>query len=336
MNIPVLNAIIGRGWPALLAGAVSVFLFISVLAQDSQAAEDKQKLFTSPDEAVQALVAASKADDLKTMLAILGPGSKELISSGDSVADNIGRDKFVASYEEKHSLETRTTGTMILHIGTDDWSMPIPIVKMGDNWGFDIGKGKKEILNRRIGRNELKVIDVFDAYVDAQHEYASRDCRGSGKVEFAQRIISTPGSRDGLYWEAKEGEQQSPLGPLLAQAAQEGYTTEGSLSPFHGYYFRILKGQGKHAKGGSYKYVVKDKMILGFALVAYPAEYGNSGIMTFMVNQDGTIFEKNLGKDTKRIAEAITAFNPGKSWKKVKDLEAPAQNKPCPVEVKQQ
>ena len=175
---------------------------------------------------------------------------------------------------------------------------------------------------------------MLDAYVDAQHEYASKDCRGSGKVEFAQRFISTPGNRDGLYWEAKEGEQQSPLGPLIASAAKEGYSAGDNLSPFHGYYFKILKGQGKHAKGGAYSYVVKDKMILGYAVVAYPAEHGNSGVMTFLVNQEGTIIEKNLGKDTKRIAEAMTVYNPDKSWKKVKVLEPTAANKDCPVDEK--
>jgi Protein of unknown function (DUF2950) len=334
MNIPVLHTIFGRAWTALLACVVTVVLFFSALAPDSRAAEVQQKRFQTPDEAVEALVAATKADDLTSMLAILGPGSKEVISSGDSVADNAGRDKFVASYEKKHSLEAGTAGTMILHIGADDWSLPIPIVKKGKSWGFDIGEGKKEILNRRIGRNELQVIDVIDAYVDAQHEYASRDCRGSGKVEFAQRFFSTPGSRDGLFWEANNGEKQSPLGPLIARAAQEGYSTDGNLSPFHGYYFKILKGQGKYARGGPYNYVVKDKMILGFALVAYPAAYGNSGAMTFVVNQEGIIFEKNLGKNTRRIADAITVYNPDRSWNKVKDLETSAQKNPCPVEVK--
>jgi len=333
MNISALHVIIGRGWPVLLAFIVSVALFISALVPDSRAAELRQKRFQTPDEAVQALVAAARTDDLSSMLAILGPGSKELVSSGDSVADNAGRDKFVASYEQKHSLEARTAGTMILHIGADDWSLPIPIVKKENSWGFDVGKGKKEILNRRIGRNELQAIEVVDAYVDAQHEYASRDCRGAGKVEFAQRFSSTPGTRDGLYWEAKEGEQQSSLGPLIARAAQEGYSTDGNLSPFHGYYFKIIKGQGKHAKGGTYDYLVKDKMILGFALVAYPAEYGNSGIMTFVVNQEGIIFEKNLGKNTRRIAEDITVYNPDKNWKKVRELETTAQNNPCPVDV---
>jgi hypothetical protein len=257
-----------------------------------------------------------------------------LIASGDGVADNVARDKFVASYDAKHSLETRGTGVVYLHAGTDDWTMPIPVVKKGGSWLFDIGKGKKEILNRRIGRNELHVIDVLDAYVDAQLEYASKDCRGTGKVEFAQRFISSPGSRDGLYWEAKEGEQQSPLGPLIASAAKEGYRTDDNLSPFHGYYFKILTGQGRHAKGGAYSYVVKDKMLLGYALVAYPAAYGNSGVMTFLVNQDGVVYEKNLGKETKRLAEAITVYNPDKSWKKVKVLNQDADTKPCPVEVK--
>jgi hypothetical protein len=321
-----MNIISGRVLATLSFYVVTAVLFISVSASGSRAAEVRQKRFSSPDEAVQALVNATRSDELKTMLAILGPGSKDVISSGDSVADNVSRDKFVAAYELKHSLETRAAGVMILHIGADDWSMPIPIVKKGKNWVFDIGKGKKEILNRRVGRNELNVIDVIDAYVDAQHEYASKDCRGSGKVEFSQRLISTPGSRDGLYWEAGEGEQQSPLGPLIAQAAKEGYTAEGNLSPFHGYYFKILKGQGADAKGGAYNYVVKDKMILGFALVAYPAEYGNSGVMTFVVNQEGNIFEKNLGKNTHQLAEAITTYNPDKSWKKVKKPETAAQN----------
>ena len=323
MNLPVLHMIKGRFLKALPAFAVTVALLIAASATDCLAAKGLQTRFTSPDEAVQALVSATRADDLKTMQAILGPGSKDLISSGDSVADNASREKFVAAYEQKHSLEARTADTMILHTGTDDWSMPIPIVRKGNSWVFDINKGRKEILNRRIGRNELHVIEVIDAYVDAQHEYASKDCLGEGKVEFAQRFISSRGTRDGLYWEAREGEQQSPLGPLIAKAAQEGYTTEGNLSPFHGYYFKILKGQGKHAKGGTYSYVVKDKMILGFALVAYPAEYGNSGVMTFVVNQDGIIFEKNLGKNTRRIAEAIKVYNPDSSWKKVK---SPAKN----------
>jgi hypothetical protein len=294
-------------------------MFIS--ASEARATAVLRTRFPSPNAAVQALVVATQADDLQTIQAILGPGSEELISSGDSVADNLSRDKFVASYEEKYSLEAKSADTMILHVGADDWTMPIPIVKQGESWSFDISQGRQEILNRRIGRNELHVIDVIDAYVNAQHEYASMDCRGGGKVEFAQRFISSPGTHDGLYWPAGEDEEQSPLGPLLARAAQEGYGAESNLSPFHGYYFKILKEQGNAAKGGPYNYEVKGRMILGFALVAYPAEYGNSGVMTFVVNQDGIIFEKDLGENTRSLAEAITVYNPDESWQKVVDQE---------------
>ena len=312
-----------RRWLALLA---CIVVLIVVVAKDCRAATLRQKRFTTPDKAVQALVDASRNDDLKAMLAILGPGSKELVSSGDSVSDNTGRDRFVAAYDRRHTLKARGASTMILHIGDDDWSLPIPIIKKGNSWGFDIGKGKKEILNRRIGRNELQVIETINDYVEAQQEYAGKDCLGSGTVEFAQRIISTPGKRDGLYWEAKEGELQSPLGPLIARAAREGYSTkDGVLEPFHGYYFKILTGQGKNATGGTYQYVVKGKMILGFALIAYPAEYGNSGVMTFIVNQEGVIFEKNFGKDTLRNIEAVTLFDPDKSWKKVLHPEVAGQ-----------
>lgn len=331
MNIPVaVHTKIARGWLAVLAGVTAVLLTV-VLAADCQAAGVRQKRFATPEQAAQALVEASRTDDLKGMLAILGPGSRELIYSGDGVADNAGRDRFVAAYEQKHSLEAKNGATRVLHIGADDWSLPIPIVKRKNGWSFDAGKGKKEILNRRIGRNELQVIEVLDAYVDAQQEYASKDCRGAGKVEFAQRIISTPGSHDGLYWEAREGEQQSPLGPLLARAAREGYDTrEGNLSPFHGYYFKVLTGQGPNATGGTYQYVVKGKMILGFALIAYPAEYGNSGVMSFMVNQEGVIYEKNLGKETRRLVEAVTRFNPDKGWKKVSQPEPAGQKAASP------
>ena len=270
MNIPlVTHAKIGRARLACLA--TLTLLIAALVAPDCQAAALRQKRFQTPDQAASALVEASRNDDLKAMLAIMGPGSRELIASGDSVSDNIGRDKFVAAYEQRHSLEAKGPRTAILHIGVDDWARPIPIVRKGSSWGFDVGKGKHEILNRRIGRNELQVIEVLDAYVDAQQEYASKDCGGGGKVEFAQRIISTQGTHDGLYWEAKEGERQSPLGPLIAQAAREGYDTRnGDLSPFHGYYFKVLSGQGKNATGGTYQYVVKGKMILGFALVITP------------------------------------------------------------------
>lgn len=307
-------------WVLLLAVVI-----ISVASPPSLAATARQKSFTSPDNAVKALVDAVRGGDEEELMLILGTGSRQLISSGDEVADRTDREKFLEAYDRMNSIERKSPTTAIVHVGADGWPMPIPIVKRGGKWVFDISKGKKEILKRRIGRNELHVIDVLNAYVDAQLEYATKDCRGSGKVEFAQRLISSEGTRDGLYWEAKEGEPASPLGPLVARAAAEGYPKERNLSPFHGYYFKTLKGQGKHAPGGAYQYVVKDRMILGFALVAYPAEYGNSGVMTFIVNQAGTVYEKNLGKNTRRLAEAMELFNPDKSWKPVKTEETPKQ-----------
>jgi len=306
----------------VLAGIIAATILLSGAYSPSLAKGILQKRFASPEEAVQSLVAAVKADDKKEMSAILGPGGKELISSGDEVADKAGRERFIKAYDEMNKLEEESADKIVLHIGTDDWSLPIPIMKKNNTWVFDTKAGKEEILNRRIGRNELNVIEVLHAYVDAQREYASKDCKGGGVVEFAQKFISTKGKHDGLYWETKEGEEMSPLGPLVAQAAKEGYAKKDkgiTLSPFHGYYYKILKGQGKHATGGAYDYVVKGKMILGFALVAYPAQYGNSGVMTVMVNQEGIIYEKNLGKNTERIANAMKKFDPDKTWKKVEE-----------------
>lgn len=307
----------GYGWIMLFL-ALPAVLFLPWAASDARA--EAQKKFSSPEEAVQALVAAIRAGDVKAMITILGPGGKELVSSGDDLADKVGRDKFLRSYDQKNALQQGTGGKTILCTGDDSWPMPIPIVRKGGQWAFDSMSGKREILQRRVGRNELHVMDVLHAYVDAQQEYAGKNCSGTGLVEFAQRIVSSAGKHDGLYWEAKEGEDQSPLGPLVAKAAKEGYANP-ELNPFHGYYFRVLRGQGKHAKGGTYNYVVKDRMILGFGLVAYPAEYGNSGVMTFIVNQEGVIYQKNLGKDTRRKAEAMKVFDPDKTWKKVADTE---------------
>jgi hypothetical protein len=325
MNIFALYRNITERWLTRLACVIAVALLFHWTCPVSSAAVMAQKRFTSPEEAVYSLVSAIRADDLKEIRVILGPGSEALISSGDEAADKVGREKFLKAYDQKNSLEEPSKDGRVLHIGPDDWPMSIPIVKKDAAWVFDIDKGKKEILNRRVGRNELHVIDVLHAYVEAQHEYATKDCGGGGKVEFAQRLISTEGKRDGLYWLTKEGEEMSPLGPLVAQASKEGYANP-DLQPFHGYYFKILKGQGKHAEGGKYNYVVKGKMILGFALVAYPAEYGNSGVMTFIVNQEGIVFEKNLGKATKRIAESMKIYDPDKTWKKISET-LPQQDK---------
>ena len=309
----------GHWLPVISCIILIATLFIASLSY-AQTNTISQKSYSSPEEAVNGLIVAVRANDTMAMLAILGHGSKEMISSGDAVADRTGREKFLKAYDEKNILQQGPEDKWVLSVGNDNWPMPIPIVKKGAKWLFDTQEGKQEILNRRIGRNELQVMNVLHAYVDAQHEYASKDCSGGGKVEFAQRLISTKGRHDGLYWEATDGEEESPLGPLVAQAAEEGYSN-ADISPFHGYYFRVLTGQGSHAEGGAYDYVVSGKMILGFAILAYPAEYKNSGVMTFIVNQEGIIYEKNLGSDTKQKSEAIKLFDPDQTWNKVGETE---------------
>ncbi len=224
------------------------------------------KIFASPEEALQSLVKAVRSNDTKALIAILGPGSKQIISSGDPVADKNGRERFVRLYDEKVVIEGAETGKAVFSIGNDDYPYPIPLVKKGTAWRFDTKAGKEELLNRRIGRNELEVIEILRTYVDAQREYFATDWDGDNSTEFAQKIRSTPGKKDGLYWPAKEGEQLSPLGPLAAKAAKEGYSKENTA--LHGYYFRILTGQGKDAEGGAFDYIVNGKMILGYAMVA--------------------------------------------------------------------
>jgi hypothetical protein len=288
--------------------------------QGAFAAEASPKSFRSPEEAVNALTEAVKGNDTKELLAIFGPSGKELIASGDKVADETGREHFIKAYEEMNKLVNENETKVILHVGNGDWPFPIPIIKKGRNWLFDTMAGKEEILNRRIGHNELNAIQVCLAYLDAQREYILKDRDENKLLEYAQRLISREGEKNGLYWEAKEGEERSPLGPLIAKAAVEGYTGKrpiGKRSPYHGYYYKILKSQGKNAPGGEYDYIVKGKMIGGFALVAYPAEYGNLGVMTFIVNQDGVVYEKDLGKETEKIAAAMKKFDPDKNWKKV-------------------
>ncbi|HXX56396.1 MAG TPA: DUF2950 domain-containing protein, partial [Thermodesulfovibrionales bacterium] len=274
----------------------------------------------SPEDAVKALIEAVKTDNIDKFVAVLGSGSKSLFSSGDEVEDRAGMERFVKSYEEKNRIEKKGADRAILYTGNDDYPMPIPIVKKGQSWHFDTKAGKEELLTRRIGRNELQVIDVMETYVDAQREYIKKDWDNDGLYVYAQRLVSTPGKKDGLYWDAKEGEEQSPFGPLVAQATAKGYTKEGRAekpTPFHGYYFRILKAQGSHAPGGAYDYVSKGKMILGFGLMAYPAKYGSSGIMTFIVNQDGIVYQRNLGKQTAKTAGAMVKYDPDKTWTKV-------------------
>jgi hypothetical protein len=302
----------------LFMTAVLLILALAVTALAKPVGK-KQKTFSSPADAVKSLVAAVRKNDNKELAAILGPGSEEIVSSGDPVADKAARARFVKLYDEKNDIEPAGIGKAVLNIGNEDYPFPIPVVKKGDAWHFDAKAGKEELLNRRIGRNELDVIDVLRAYVDAQREYASRDPSGTNAMEFAQRIRSTPGKKDGLYWAVKEGEEESPFGPLAAKAASEGYSTSKneSPSPYHGYLFRILKAQGKDADGGAFDYVANGKMVLGFAMVAYPAQYGASGIMTFIVNQNGVVYQKDLGKNTGKTAADMKLYDPDTSWKKL-------------------
>ena len=288
------------------------------------AAAAPQKSFPSADAAVKAAVAAAKSNDDKELLAIFGAQAKELISSGDPVADKQRRAGFLKAYDEKNSLVTEGENT-ILVIGNNAWPFPIPLVKKGESWVFDTAKGREEILNRRIGENELYTIQVLLAIVDAQREYAMKDRDGDGLNEYAQKMLSDPGKKNGLYWETKSGEEQSPVGPLVVRAMKEGYKGPqgGGPAPFHGYYYKILTAQGSNAPGGSFEYMVKGNLVGGFGVVAYPATYGNSGVMTFIVNHDGVVYQKNLGNNTTQAAQAMTKFDPDKSWTKVENTAKP-------------
>jgi hypothetical protein len=272
-----------------------------------------QKQFESPEQAIDALVAAARAGDKAAIVEILGPEGEEIVSSGDDVADRNTRDKFVAAYDAKHNLAEENGKTIVI-IGEDDWPLPIPIVSKDEAFEFDTPEGIDEILRRRIGRNEINAIEVSRAYVEAQKDYSERN---PGEHVYAQRILSSPGKKDGLYWPTEEGESPSPLGELMAQASAEGYTAGDKPIPYHGYFYRILTRQGDGAPGGAYNYIVKGKMIGGFGLIAFPATYGNSGIMTFMINHDGALFEKDLEEDGDEIAGETESFAPDQTWKKV-------------------
>jgi hypothetical protein len=269
---------------------------------------------------VTAVVAVVKANDSKALLSILGPEGKS-IASGDKVADRASGERFVKAYEEANKLEKSGDAKVVLSTGKDNWPFPIPVVKDAAGWHFDTKAGLEEILNRRIGRNELSVIQVVQAYVDAQREYYLRNPQNAKLLQYAQKFASAQGKRDGLYFQTKGGEPQSPLGPLVSGAKAEGYSKAegGKPATYHGYHYRILKAQGPDAPGGAYDYVAKGAMIGGHALVAWPATYGNSGVMTFLVNHNGVVYEKDLGPDTAAAVQKITKFNPDSSWKKASE-----------------
>jgi hypothetical protein len=283
------------------------------------------KRFASPEEAMQAFVAALRAGDTKALVGILGSAGRTLISSGDPVVDRQSREKFLQAYDVANRL-VADGNTTILRIGNDDWPFPIPLVKDGERWRFDARQGREEIIARRIGRNELYTIQTCLAYVDAQREYYAKAHDGEGVLEYAQQFVSSPGKRDGLYWLVPPGEPPSPLGDLVVRARAEGYRRQGAgPTPFHGYLYRILTAQGPGAAGGEYDYITRGHMIGGFALVAFPAEYGASGVMTFIVNQDGVVYQKDLGPNTRSIARAMKKFDPDGTWTKtdVPEVGAP-------------
>jgi len=278
-----------------------------------------QKTFSSPDEASRALLRAVQAGDEKDLLEIFGPDGKEIISSGDKVEDKKSRDAFAEKYQRMNRLVEEPDGTVRLYVGAENWPMPIPLVNRKDAWYFDTSAGKEEILFRRIGRNEIATIGVLRELVAAQKEYYSKTHEDSVK-QYAQKFISDQGKHDGLYWNAINREPESPIGPLLAYASSEGYAKKLSSlpSPFQGYYFRVLMRQGKHASGGAKNYIVNGKMTRGFAFLAYPAEYANSGMMSFIINQDGILYQKDLGPKTADVANALDEYDPDKTWIRVK------------------
>ena len=289
------------------AGTLTIFACLALLPATTRA----QEHFPSPEAAATALDAAARADGPERLRAILGPDSEEIVSSGDPVADAAARKRYATAAAERTRIE-RTSDTMaVLHVGHDDWPLPIPLVHDADGWRFDTAAGKEELLNRRIGRNELNALEVCRTYVDAQNEYATRF------HSFAAVLRSTPGKRDGLYWQESDHDV-SPLGPLVAEATAEGYQhaadANSAPAPYWGYFYRILTSQGAHAPGGARDYMKDGKMTGGFALIAWPADHGSSGIMTFIVGKQGVVFQKNLGDGTAEAAKAITTFDPDASW----------------------
>jgi hypothetical protein len=288
-------------------------------AKNAPAKGAAAKSFPTPKAAVEALLGAVAHEDAAAALAVLGPAGKEIVYSGDPAADRPVRQAFVKAAEQRTVLAPKGKDVVVLEVGPEQWPFPIPIVKGAKGWSFDTAAGKQEILSRRIGRNELRVIALCRGFVAAEREYARSSAPGGGAGPYAERIVSSDGTHDGLYWPAKDGEAQSPLGPLAAEAARDGYAVPkapgGGPKPFHGYFFKILTAQGDHAPGGAKGYVVDGKMTGGFALLAWPAEYRVSGVMTFIVNQDGIVFEKDLGPRTAALAPSIEKFDPDPSWR---------------------
>jgi hypothetical protein len=295
-----------------------LILLLALVAQGCKSSN--QTAYSTPQAAVDALVSAARSDNTDQLKAMFGPDAMEVLSSGDAVADEQARKRFLERYDQKHELVGGQEGpqSMQLLIGSDDWPFAIPIVMHKGAWVFDTEKGYQEIINRRVGRNEHDAVQVCLAIADAQREYAERDPAGKGIPVYAQKIVSDPGQKNGLYWPTKDGEKSSPLGELAAEASAEGYKAkQGQRIPYHGYYYRMLMKQGASADGGAREYLVNGVMIGGFAVIAWPAEYDSSGVMTFIVNQDAQVYEQDFGVNTAKTVSEITTYDPGEGWRKV-------------------
>lgn len=301
---------------SLAVAALLVNVLLSEGCKKSAQASARPTAFTSQDEAGKAVYEAAKAGDTNTLLLLFGTDAKDLLFSGDEVQDKAARDKFVASYEQMHRWGKRKDGSFVLNIGAENYPFPFPLLKNpSGQWYFDSNSAKDEILARRIGDNELTTIDVLNTMADAEAEYFSETRAGSKVPQYAQKFISDEGKQNGLYWKPAENQPESPLGPLAAYASSEGYSEKAQRpQPFHGYFYRILTKQGDQAQGRARNYVVNGNMTGGFAILAYPAEYLNSGVMSFLINQDGVVFQKDLGERTSDVAEVIAAYNPDDGW----------------------
>ena len=307
-----------RQWGILSKFAIAAIFLAACWPAISQAQQPGQKTFASPEEASSALAAAAQANDETAMLAIFGSDGKLVVYSGDDVQDREMHANFSKKYQEMHRLVNEPDGTTTLYIGAENWPAPIPLVHKGNVWYFDTEAGTREILYRRVGRNEITTIRVCPELVAAEKDYAAQNHN-----EYTQRFFSDEGQHNGLYWKVAAGAPQSPIGPMVASAVTEGYEkiAEGGATPFHGYYFHILTAQGRHAPGGSKSYIVRGKMTGGFAFVAYPAEYRSSGVMTFIVGSNGVVYEKDLGKNTESVVKAMKKFDPDSSWYKSEDAQ---------------
>ena len=301
-------------WVRQLSAAMLLVISTLGFAQSSN-----EKTFASPGDAVLALYNAAKSNDTQAMNAIFGSNAQMILNTGDAVADKNAIANFVRRYDQVHRVVVEPDGTVTLYVGAENWPSPIPIVKNSSGkWYFDTDAGMKEILYRRVGTDENDAIDTLHTLVEAQREYASQARDGGKTKQYALKFVSTAGEQDGLYWKTDDNQPPSPIGPLIADASNQGYTVEqGKVTPFHGYYFRMLTKQGPAAKGGAREYVANGQLTKGFGFVAYPSDYRNSGVMTFVVNQEGVVYQKDMGPDTEKLGASMTEYNPNSSWSRV-------------------